>query len=1091
VSATGVEGHRVVQITASAAGRRPVKGSGYLAGAGLVITAAHTVAHADTVAVLRVLRRGETATVDAAVVWIDPNPGTDLAVLRLATAPENASAFPADLPPLRFGRIVAPVDCEAVGFPLFKLAPDARDRLPGRQPAFRDSHHAIGTTSPLANLRDGSLEVTVRPPGADPDEKRSPWEGMSGAALFAGGALIGLVCQHRRGEGLRRLTANRVEHWYDLESEALAALRELLRLPERDRLEVLSTGVDGLTALHQLPSRVAGFTGRFSELAKVVGHLAPGSGTDTVAVSAVAGLAGVGKTALAVHAAHTAVDAGWFPGGVLYLDLHGYDETPVQATQALDALLRALGVPGEMIPKEVQAQAGLYRSRLAERDAAVLVVADNASSSEQVLPLVPGDARHRVLVTSRHTLPRLAARRFELLILSPQSAIEVVEAALRTADEGDDRISADRAGAELVAQYCGYLPLALQIASALLSADPGLSPTELAEQLADTATLLAHLDDGERAVRAAFDLSYRRLTVEQVELFRLLGFNPGLDLSTTAAAALADKSEPYVRRILDDLVRAHLVERTATRDRWRMHDLIRAYTRELAARLLEPERLAPARRLLEYYLHATRAADQLLVFGRRDTEPSTGKPRPNPAATTAVPQFVGRDEAVAWLEAERQNLEPCVCFAAAIGESAHATGIAHAAATFFRQMGYWQQANSLHRTAARVAEGAHDRLAQADALQDLGQAQRLLGESAAATASLQQALTIYCDLGDRLGQADTLIQLCVLQRMIERYAAAMTSEQLALTIYRDLGDRHGQANALNNLGATQRLTGEYALAAETLEEALTLFRDLGDRHGQANALNNLGATQRHLEDYAVAAETLEEALILFRGLGNRLGQANTLYVLGGMQETIGQYVAAAESLEEALALFRGLGHGLGQANALYVLGAIQWQTGEYAAAAESLGTALTLFHDDGQRLGQANVLSELGAVQRLTGDYAAAAESLEEALAIYRGLGDRAGQAGVLNRRAELVGATGGTPEQVRALHFEALRIAREVGSRWDEANALAGIGATYQSEGDRPAARAHFQQALAHFRATAYAADAARVETTLAGLENTEACTS
>src|SRR5690349_16162163 len=196
-------------------------------------------------------------------------------------------------------------------------------------------------------------------------------------------------------------------------------------------------------ALAQLPSLVAGFTGRDSELTQITALLDPGTATTTMMVSAVAGLAGVGKTALAVQAAHAARQAGWFPGGVLFIDLHGYDDAPVQASQALDALLRALGVPAEHIPPEAEHRAALYRSALAQISDPMLIIADNASAEAQVRPLLPGPGPHRVVITSRHILAGLGARLLDVRVLDDEAAVALLDRALRDARPGDDRIGAD------------------------------------------------------------------------------------------------------------------------------------------------------------------------------------------------------------------------------------------------------------------------------------------------------------------------------------------------------------------------------------------------------------------------------------------------------------------------------------------------------------------------------------------------------------------------------------------------------------------------------------------------------------------------
>ena len=299
---------------------------------------------------------------------------------------------------------------------------------------------------------------------------------------------------------------------------------------------------------------MTGFTGRDAELAVLAGLLDPAGAAGPVLVSAVAGLAGVGKTTLAIAAGHAAVRRGWFGGGVLFIDLHGYDEAPVEPGQALDALLRALGVPAEHIPPTAEERAGLYRSVLAQVSEPVLVIADNASSEAQVRPLLPGTGPHKVLVTSRHTLAGLGARLVDVTVLDEEAASRCWMGRCGPPGPSDDRIAADPDAARRLAGVCGGLPLALQITAALLNADPALSAAELADELAAESARLERLayDDGSgqgaSSVAAAFGLSYRRLDDMAARVFRLLPVNPGPDISTAAAAALADLPVRPARR---------------------------------------------------------------------------------------------------------------------------------------------------------------------------------------------------------------------------------------------------------------------------------------------------------------------------------------------------------------------------------------------------------------------------------------------------------------------------------------------------------------------------------------------------------------
>jgi hypothetical protein len=285
-------------------------------------------------------------------------------------------------------------------------------------------------------------------------------------------------------------------------------------------------------ALAQLPAIPGNFTGRDDELTVLAELLDPARAAETLQVAEVAGLPGVGKTALAIAAGHAAEKLEWYPGGVLFLDLHGYDQSSVGPAQALDALLRALGVLGEHIPSDAETRAALYRSMLARITDPMLVVLDNASSEEQVRLLLPGVTQHRVIVTSRHTLAGLDARLVDVSALDETASAKLLDASLRKARPSDDRISGDPDSAARLARVCGGLPLALQITAALLKADRARTAGELADDLASERERLERLryqdgsGEGTLSVAAAFDLSYRQLDSETGRVFRLMALNP-------------------------------------------------------------------------------------------------------------------------------------------------------------------------------------------------------------------------------------------------------------------------------------------------------------------------------------------------------------------------------------------------------------------------------------------------------------------------------------------------------------------------------------------------------------------------------------
>ncbi len=650
-------------------------------------------------------------------------------------------------------------------------------------------------------------------------------------------------------------------------------------------------------ALAQLPPLVTGFTGRVAELAAVTGLLDPAGAGGTVVVSAVAGLAGVGKTALAVQAGHEARERGWFPGGVLFLDLHGYDEAPVGPAQALDGLLRALGVAAEYIPPGAEARAGLYRSALAAVSRPVLVIADNASSEAQVRLLLPGPGPHRVVVTSRDTLAGLGARLLDVTILDEEAGVALLDAALLAGRPDDDRVRSDRVAAGRLAGICGGLPLALQIAAALLKADPARSVSELAEELAVERVRLEALqyDDGSGpsapSVAAAFGLSCRRLDETTARVFRLLPVNPGPDVSTAAAAVLADLPEREVRKVLGHLARAHLVDGAV--GRWRMHDLLRLYAWQLSDAHAEADGREQARdRLLRYYLDTADAADDHL--------------RALPG--TIVPaNFTGRDAALAWLDAERPSLVAAVTIAAGTGSDQVALHLPLVLGTYFewrRRFDDWLIGLAVSLQTARQLA---DRQAEAAALTILGVALREVRRFEEAIAACQDAAAICRETGDRPGEGAALNNLGLVLREVRRFEEAITVHQEDLAICRETGDRPGEGAALGNLGLVLREAGRFEEAITAHQEDLAICRETGDRPGEGAALNNLGLVLREVRRFEEAIAACQDAAAICRETGDRHGEGAALNDLGLALREVRRFEEAIAAHQDAAAIYRETG----------------------------------------------------------------------------------------------------------------------------------------------------------------------------------------
>ena len=804
-------------------------------------------------------------------------------------------------------------------------------------------------------------------------------------------------------------------------------------------------------ALRTLPRDTAAFTGRTRELdrlvAAVCGTTAAGG---VVGIYAVDGMAGIGKTAFAVHAAHRL--AARFPDGQIFLRLHAHTagQRPVDPAEALATLLLTTGVAPQQIPPGLEARSAAWRGHLAGKK--VLLVLDDAAGSDQVRPLLPGSAGCLVLVTSRRRLTALEeAAPVSLGTLPPGEAADLfVRLAGRPGLQPADAAVAEVAG------LCGYLPLAIRLVAAGLRHHPAWTVTDLAAELATARDRLAALQAEDVSVAAAFDLSYQDLTAGQQRLFRRLGLHPGTDIDAYAAAALDDTGLQATRRRLGELYDHNLIGEPA-RGRYRLHDLLREYARARAAADGPADNQAAIGRLLDYYLHTAVTASRHIAWRTS----IAGPPPPGPAPAWA-PEMRTEEEAIAWLGTERANLHACAGYAAAHGRLVHAVWIPVAMSGFLHTQGHWNEAASLGRAALAAARTAGDRQGQACALTQLGMVQELTGDYPAATASLTQALELFRDLGDRRGQACALNQLGVVQWLTGDYPAAAASLAQALQLFRDLGDRRGQAWALHDLGVVQQRTGDYPAATASLTRALELSRDLGDRQGQACALNQVGAVQR-TGDCPAATASLAQALELFRDLGDRQGQACALNQVGVVQRT-GDCPAAAASLAQALELFRDLGDRRGQAWALHDLGVVQQRTGDCPAAAASLALALQLFRDLGERRGQAWALNQLGAVQWLTGDYPAAAASLAQALELSRDLGDRQGQAWALSDLGVVQWLTGDYPAAAASL-ARALQLSRDLGDRWIQAWALSDLGVVQWLTGDCPAAAASLAQALQLFR--------------------------
>jgi DNA-binding SARP family transcriptional activator/tetratricopeptide (TPR) repeat protein len=760
----------------------------------------------------------------------------------------------------------------------------------------------------------------------------------------------------------------------------------------------------GVVPRNDLPRDLSDFTGRHTELHQLLTDARPGA--TATRVVAIDGMPGVGKTVLAVHAAHRL--AGRYRDGQLFLDLHGHTagRAPLEPAGALARLLTALGVPEAAVPQDAEAGAALWRAECDGRS--LVIVLDNALDAEQVRPLLPGSARCLVLVTSRRRLFGLdGVDPLSLDVLDPSTA-----AALFVRVAGPHRAQEPPADLAEAVALCGRLPLALRVAAARLRSRPAWTVADLNRRLR------AHRDRAEpdtdhREVTAAFALSYEQLEPEQQRMFRLLGLLPGGDTDGSAAAALADRTEDEALDLLDLLLDCHLLQQRA-RDRFGLHDLLRDHARRtVTVQEAAPRREAAQRRLLDHYRWRATAAMDAMVPQEKALRPTV---------ELLGPGFADSARALAWLDAERANLVA----ASALGEfPGHQRDLSTILARYLERGAHYGDAIAVHSAALAATRTLGDPAAQSNALRFLGLIVMHQGRYEQALEHLHESLRVAEDLPPALGQVATLLNIGVALGRAGRLDEALDHFGRGLTRSRELGAQVQEGTALTNVGVILRRQGRYAEALERLDEALVIKERLDDRIGISIVRDNLGVLCRRLGRLDEAAGHHDRALELDREGNDRFGEATTLDNLGLVHERRGELDRAAELFEQALELCREIENGAGEAIALGNLGSVHRARGELDRALARHQEAVEL----AGRLEGSLVLAE----QR---------NNLGETL------------------------CAAGRPEQALTEHRAALALAEECGDPYEVARAHADLGTAGHRLGDEPSARAHHATALAGYRA-------------------------
>jgi DNA-binding SARP family transcriptional activator/Flp pilus assembly protein TadD len=644
------------------------------------------------------------------------------------------------------------------------------------------------------------------------------------------------------------------------------------------------TAPAGRAVPRQLPAAVDGFAGRETELEALDALLGPRDRSPLIV--AIAGTAGVGKTTLAVYWAHRV--ARHFPDGQLYANLRGFDPSgeAVRPEVAVREFLDALQVPPHRIPAGPAAQAGLYRSLLAERR--VLVLLDNARDGDQVGPLLPGAAGCLVVVTSRDHLAGLVmtygARPLALALLPPDEARRLLARRI-----GPERIAAEPAAAAEIVRRCAGLPLALAIVAARAAIHPEHPLGALAGELRDALGALDRAVD----VRAIFSWSYRTLGAPAARLFRLVaGLHPGSDSTVPAAASLAGVPVPAARAPLAELTRANLLTESAP-GRYSCHDLLRSYAAELGA-THDADRDAARRRVVDHYVHTGHAA-MLHLHGHLDTVAP-----PAPGAGVAVTDFAGPDDAMAWCTAERPALLAALTLAADLGLDRHACHLARTLFDLLHRQGRWHDRPDTQRVALAAARRLRDRAEESRAHRNLAVTLADLGRFEEAHHHLDAALERSHD--NRAGQAWTHYHRDLVYAIEGREADALDAARRAHDLFEELGDHVGQAVALTDLGWHHGRLGNHGPAIDLCEQALVMHQKLGNRGHEAHTLSCLAEIRVQLGDFAGAARCYGPSLDLFRELGDRYAEASILAYLGACHHLAGDHAAARAQWLDAHAL---------------------------------------------------------------------------------------------------------------------------------------------------------------------------------------------
>lgn len=714
--------------------------------------------------------------------------------------------------------------------------------------------------------------------------------------------------------------------------------------------------------------------GRRSELRALTSMITDkgAHGGSVVTVEAVSGMAGVGKTALVVAAAHLLAER--YPDGQLYIDLHGHSpaQEPLTARAALATLLRLLGAPAFSIPAELEGRTALWRTMLAERR--VVIILDDATGPEQVGPLLPSGSPSLTIIASRRHLTGIPqALSVPLDVLSKEDAITLFRGFA-----GEER-TRDIAETARIVSLCGCLPLAIELVAHRFRARTSWTLGVLAERLARSPGRLAeiHTADQEQEMTRAFALSYRALTAQQRTAFRCLGLHPGPDFTVAAAAALLGLPQGETERLLEGLLACHLL-REPVPDRYRYHDLLSEYAYGLSnSEDSDQERREAVARLTDFYVTTADLADRM-AYPRRVRLDS-----PTPLQPTSQPPLPDPAAARSWLAAERGNLLAVEEHVRRAGAPEPAAQLACTLAGFLQAECYWQDAKKpLQRAVTHWDRTNDNEPALCHALIALCAADASLGDYAEATEAGERALKLARALGDGPAEAEALRVLGTLNWHLGENRRALVLLQKSFAIKSLAGDIWDKARSRNNIAVTMLFLGERGRALAHFRDALAGFREAGDKTASAQTLNNMGELQMHAGELISARRSFEESLSFLEFDGSRYDRATVRRNLAEALTESGEPAAALVMFSATLAEFRSLGDRKSQAETLVGIGEAHWRLGSVEESRRQLLEALKIAQDIGAAHHEVEALRRLGRADLAGGRLTVATDRLRAAVAV-------------------------------------------------------------------------------------------------------------